>query len=82
MPGQDRTGPQGYGPRTGRSLGPCENGFGRGYGGGCRNGFGRRFASTQVPAVTEVQEKEFLEQELQLIEVDKKGIEKRLKELK
>ena len=54
MPGGDRTGPEGYGPRTGRGLGYCSGydspgftkgtprgigGFGRGMG----RGFGRGF---------------------------------------
>jgi len=52
MPGGDRTGPRGLGPRTGRSLGFCsgynspgfanpgfDRGFGRGWGRG--QGFGR-----------------------------------------
>ena len=48
MPGGDRTGPHGSGPRTGRALGYCAGyntpgyvhpGFGRGYG----RGFGRGF---------------------------------------
>jgi hypothetical protein len=55
MPGGDRTGPEGYGPRTGRNLGYCAGynspgftkgvprgrgfGFGRGWG----RGFGRGF---------------------------------------
>ena len=80
MPGQDKTGPQGYGPRTGRGFGPCGEGFRRGYGRGCGRGYGRRFA--QEPEMTEEQEKEFLEQELQVVNSQKEGIAKRLKELK
>ena len=38
MPGFDRTGPEGRGPRTGRGFGPC----GRGIGYGAGAGFGRR----------------------------------------
>jgi hypothetical protein len=57
MPGGDRTGPAGYGSRTGRGLGYCAGysspgytrgggwgrggGFGRGYGRGYGRGFGR-----------------------------------------
>jgi len=65
MPGRDRTGPQGAGPRTGRGLGDCGGtparpafGFGGGY--GSRGGFGRgrggmgcgwrsRFYATGIP---------------------------------
>ena len=53
MPGGDRTGPEGYGPRTGRSLGYCAGydspGFtkgvprGRGYGRAWGRGYGRGF---------------------------------------
>ncbi|WP_022669636.1 DUF5320 domain-containing protein [Hippea alviniae] len=52
MPWGDRTGPLGYGPRTGRALGYCSGnsvpgymvggpGFGRGWGFGRGRGFGR-----------------------------------------
>jgi len=53
MPNNDRTGPQGKGPKTGRQLGNCEGaslvetgsrfgqGFGRGF--GCGRGMGRGF---------------------------------------
>ncbi len=51
MPGGDRTGPMGLGPRTGRGLGFCSGrnapgwtyGPGRGMGRGFRGGFGRGF---------------------------------------
>ncbi|MBO8158241.1 DUF5320 domain-containing protein [Thermosyntropha sp.] len=46
MPGFDGTGPLGYGPMTGRGLGPCGRGLRRGYFGFGRGrgiGFGRRF---------------------------------------
>ena len=53
MPGGDRTGPEGYGPRTGRNLGYCAGynspGFtegisrGRGFGQGRSRGYGRGF---------------------------------------
>ena len=46
MPGGDRTGPMGQGPRTGRQMGNCPGavpvgGFGRGFGRGMGRGFGR-----------------------------------------
>ena len=55
MPGGDRTGPVGFGPRTGRGMGYCSGypapgytnagfGFGRGFGGG-RGGRRRGFAA-------------------------------------
>ncbi len=49
MPGYDRTGPQGYGPRTGRGLGRCgplaarETGIGARDAGERVGRFGRRF---------------------------------------
>ena len=68
MPGQDRTGPLGQGPLTGRGFGPCGRGF--------RRGFGRALQ------LSNSEEKKVLESELKEIEADKKDIEKRLKELK
>ena len=45
MPGGDRTGPMGQGPRTGRAFGYCEGfdspGFTKGVGGGMGRGMGR-----------------------------------------
>jgi len=41
MPGGDRTGPEGKGPRTGRGMGPCGSGSGRGRGRGAGRGTGR-----------------------------------------
>jgi hypothetical protein len=52
MPGGDRTGPLGLGPRTGRAVGYCTGynipgyanpGYGRGFGRGWGRGFGRGF---------------------------------------
>ena len=82
MPRQDGTGPQGYGPGTGGGFGPCGAGLQRGLGRDYGRGFRQRFAPMQSPVITEVQEKEFLEQELQTVEAEKQGIEKRLKELR
>jgi len=87
MPGQDRTGPSGQGPLTGRGLGPCgaggrgigfRRGFGRGFGRG--RGFGLRVA--EPVALTKEQEKKILEAELAEIEAEKAEIGKRLKEIK
>ncbi|MFP4349250.1 MAG: DUF5320 domain-containing protein [Thermodesulfobacteriota bacterium] len=47
MPGQDRTGPEGRGPKTGRGRGQCGNSVGghsergRGQGQGAGRGFGK-----------------------------------------
>ena len=76
MPQGDRTGPQGQGPMTGRGLGVCGRGLRQGFG----KGFGRRFA--QPVQFSEADEKKVLEAELKELDLDKKEIEKRLKELK
>ena len=97
MPQGDRTGPNGQGSMTGRRMGFCagfnapgfiNSSFGRGFGRG--RGFGWRARAIQSmpiqqvqPAViTEKQEKQFLEQELNSLKEEMKEIEKRLKELK
>ena len=97
MPRGNETGPSGQGQMTGRGMGFCagfdspgfmNNGFGRGMG----RGFGRGdFAwktnampiqQTQPAAITEKQEKQFLEQELSALKEEMKEIENRLKEIK
>ena len=90
MPAQDRTGPSGEGPLTGRGLGPCgrdqgmRRGFRKGFGRGPRRGFGFRQCYTYPEEITLTKEeqKKILEEELKYIEEDKKQIEKKLKELK
>lgn len=62
MPAEDRTGPQGMGPMTGRGAGSCavgqintnRGGFGRGRGQGGGRGFGYR-AATSTPLTREEQ---------------------------
>jgi len=83
MPTQDKTGPSGQGPMTGRGLGPCNTlgiapNWCRGFGRGC--GF-RRIAFQPVELTAE-QERKILEAELAGIEVEKAEIQKRLKEAK
>ena len=78
MPAQDRTGPQGRGPLTGRGLGPCCYWFPRGIG----RGFGRGFGFKRQVVLTKDEEKKILEQELEEIDLEKQEIEKRIKELK
>jgi hypothetical protein len=83
MPGQDRTGPLGQGPLTGRGLGPCGRGMRRGFGQGF--GRGRGFGWTypaELATLTKAEEKKILEAELKEIEAEKQEILKRLKELK
>jgi len=76
MPGYDRKGPDGYGPKTGRALGPCGSGqasrrcYGRGFRG---RGFGR--STTQPVELTKEQERKILEAEKQEIETKLKELE-------
>ena len=86
MPAQDRTGPLGQGPLTGRRLGLCGGGMGQGFGRG--RGFGFRARTMQAMpiqqpvVITEKQEKQFLEQELTALKEEIKEIEERLKGIK
>ncbi|MFO7710905.1 MAG: DUF5320 domain-containing protein [Candidatus Woesearchaeota archaeon] len=78
MPAGDRTGPLGDGPLTGRGLGPCggRRAFrGRGLGRGFRRGlFGRRQISNS-------DEKELIDEELQELEKEREYLKKRKEEL-
>ena len=82
MPGQDRTGPSGMGPMTGRGLGPYSRGL------GFRRGFGRGFGFRQIPiqvqpqVITEADEKKILQEDLEILKQEMAEIQKRLKELK
>ena len=79
MPRQDKTGPLGYGPRTGRGLGPCGPGMGSGMG----RGFGRFCGYSPYPSrVTEKEEKEILNEETEILKEEIKAIKERLNELK
>ncbi|OGJ17321.1 hypothetical protein A3K74_01690 [Candidatus Pacearchaeota archaeon RBG_13_33_26] len=79
MPGQDKTGPAGYGPLTGRGLGPCGCRMRRGFGRGYEKGFGRY----NIPiTLTKEEEKKILEAEIKDIDLEKQEIAERLKELK
>jgi len=78
MPGQDKTGPNGQGPMTGRGLGLCGSGMQRGFG----RCFGRGFGFRRQITLTKDEEKKILKAELEELELDKQEIEKRLKEIK
>jgi len=79
MPGGDGTGPLGYGPLTGRGLGPCGLGMRRGFG----RGFGYRYWANVAPiTLTKEEQKKILEAELEELEREKQEVEKKLKELK
>lgn len=75
MPGYDRTGPLGMGQMTGRGFGPCGRGL------GMRRGFGRGYGFRARP-LTKTEEKQLLQEELELAKEEQKEIEDRLKELK
>ena len=72
MPKLDGTGPNGQGARTGRSLGKCGGGTGRGC--GCRGGMGinsRRFISPKNELAALEEEEKMLEEDLALIKEEK-----------
>ena len=92
MPGFDQTGPAGYGPGTGRGLGPC--GRGSAYRRGSPAGFGRGFARGrgfycrrpswdyyEPRPLTKEEEEQVLRAELNRIEKEKEEIQRRLSEL-
>jgi hypothetical protein len=88
MPGLNQTGPAGYGPGTGRGMGPC--GKGMAYGRGLRQGFGGNFGRSRGfcrnnfvepgPLSTEAK-KQLLEAELTRIEAEKAEIQRQLTSL-
>ncbi len=71
MPNRDGTGPQGFGPLTGRGFGRCQ---------GRNRRVGRFFFGSRNPSESE--EKRLLEDELAEIDLEKQEIEKRLKRIK
>jgi hypothetical protein len=82
MPKQDKTGPQGLGPLTGRGLGPCGDGMRRGCGRGFGRGIGFRARYATPVTLTKEEEKKIIEADLKEIDLEKQEIEKRLKEMK
>ena len=82
MPRQDKTGPNGQGPMTGRGLGPCGRGLRRGFGRGMGWRCWGRAPYAEPVSFTEAEEKKLLEAELKEIELEKQEIQKRLKEIK
>ena len=92
MPAFDGTGPLGYGPMTGRGLGPCGRGLGwrrgYGYGYGYGRGYGRQWAEYPVNSypyynqpLSKEEEKNLLDDQKKALENDLKNIQNRLKEL-
>ena len=95
MPRQDKTGPEGKGPKTGRQFGncddampigrgcgPCGCGMRRGFGRCYGGGFGFRKLGMQRVGFSDEEEKKFLETELKEIDLEKQKIEEKLKNLK
>jgi len=78
MPGFNQTGPQGFGPGTGRGMGPCGGGMRRqGYNAG--RGMGRRFGGTRVnQTATAIDERTWLTEEAAALERALIDVRKRL----
>lgn len=71
MPRFDETGPLGYGPRTGRGLGPCGLGLRRGfYGLGLR----RRVWTEKDELAALEEEEKILEEELKAVREEKQTL--------
>ncbi|NMC35409.1 DUF5320 domain-containing protein [Candidatus Beckwithbacteria bacterium] len=77
MPGFDQTGPTGQGPMTGRGMGFCSWGYGRGFGRRAGRGLGRLFGGfwgfPSQPTKKQQQEdlteyKKALQEELKMVE--------------
>ena len=87
MPGFDGSGPGGYGPGTGRGMGPCgrglamRRGFGRGFGRGRGFGAGIFGNYAEHEPLSKEAQKQLLEAELKRIEAEKTEITKRLTSL-
>lgn len=87
MPGRNGTGPQGYGPMTGRGCGPCGSGMAyRGHFHGRHKGarFGRGFggAGYYMPANLSAEEqKELLNERKAFLESELGDLQKQLDEL-
>ena len=71
MPAQDRTGPMGMGPRTGRGFGPCGLGLGGRRGFGMGRGMGRFFGGR-----TPSDYKKLLEEELEAVKKEEDSLNK------
>lgn len=78
MPGYNQTGPQGFGPGTGRGMGPCGGGMRRqGYGAG--RGMGSRLGGTRgIQTATMGDERTWLTEEAAALERALIDVRKRL----
>lgn len=82
MPRQDKTGPMGAGPMTGREMGPCGKGLGLGLGVG--RGYGRAMCGwfyRKYQAMPKDERKELLKSEIEDLKQEMQMVEEELKEL-
>lgn len=77
MPYGDGTGPAGMGPGTGWGRGPCGGGMRRRF----RRGWGRGWRISEPVELTKEEQEKILKAELEEIGLEKKEIEKKLKEM-
>ena len=75
MPNEDKTGPTGEGPMTGRKLGQCGGGQGQGQGLGCgRHLRGRRFCQTDL--MSKEEKRQAIGQEIIALQKELEELEK------
>lgn len=74
MPRFDGTGPNGFGPQTGRGMGTCGSGFARGRGFGFGRGFGRFWSKKNEVSALEEEEK-IMKDELEAIREEIKALQ-------
>lgn len=82
MPQQDKTGPIGEGPMSGRGAGPCNSSYGPGLGLG--RGYGRVMCGwfwRKYQAMPEEERKELLKSEIEDMKQELQMVEEELKEL-
>ncbi|MEA2097730.1 MAG: DUF5320 domain-containing protein [Patescibacteria group bacterium] len=82
MPKQDKTGPAGAGPRTGRGLGVCGEGSSALRGAGMGRRYGCGFGMGKFGGRYPAQPKLTKQDETEMLEADLKEIKGRLDELK
>jgi len=81
MPAFDKTGPQGQGPMTGRSMGHCGKGQGMGFGRCCGRGRGLgRYFGWNTPQTKEEQKKDLSEYKKALQE-ELEDVEKKISDI-
>jgi hypothetical protein len=82
MPGFDRTGPMGRGPRSGWGRGLCGTYTGQGPAfGGRGRGFGRRCWAPWGYGAADIDERRLLQEEMAALKGEKEALERRLAEL-